>query len=163
MVADRALGLKMKVVGYDPFVDSSLLADGVQLAELDECLAKADFVTIHVPLMESTKKLINAERLALMKPGARLIHAARGGIVDEAALFAALSEGKLAGAALDVFEVEPSSPDNPLFTLTNVIATPHLGASTHEAQDRVAVMIANQIAALLNHGEVIHNVNQLSE
>lgn len=161
IVADRGVGLRMNVVAYDPFVDQSLVPAGVTLTSLEECLASADFITIHVPLMDATKNLINAERLASVKAGARLIHAARGGIVNEAALFAALSEGKLAGAALDVFEVEPSSPDNPLFTLPNVIATPHLGASTHEAQDRVAVMVANQIAALLNHGEVIHNVNQV--
>ncbi len=161
IVADRGLGLRMKVVAYDPFVAQDQAPEGVTMGSLADVLAAADFVTIHVPLNDATRGLINAESLSWTKPGARLIHAARGGIVVEADLLAALQSGHLAGAALDVFEVEPSSPDNPLFALPNVIATPHLGASTHEAQVRVAVMVAHQIVALLRDGQVVHNVNAL--
>ncbi|MCO4760408.1 MAG: hydroxyacid dehydrogenase [Myxococcales bacterium] len=161
IVADRGLGLRMNVVAFDPFVSQADAPAGVTIGELKDVLAQADFVSLHVPLNAHTTGLIDAEKLGWMKAGARLIHAARGGIVVEKDLLGALQSGHLAGAALDVFEVEPSSADNPLFALTNVIATPHLGASTHEAQVRVAVMVANQIVALLRDGEIIHNVNQL--
>jgi len=163
IVADRGLGLRMNVMGYDPFVNQENAPEGVQMGELQEVLGQADYVSIHVPLNDHTRGLFNAERLGWMKPGARLVHAARGGILVEADLLAALTSGHLAGAALDVFEVEPSTPDNPLFGLSNVIATPHLGASTHEAQVRVAVMVAEQIVTLLRDGEVIHNVNELAQ
>ena len=163
IVADRGLGLRMNVVGFDPFVSQADAPEGVTMRELKDALGEADFVSLHLPLNTQTRGLFNAERLGWMKPGARLVHAARGGIVVEADLLSALQSGHLAGAALDVFEQEPTSPDNPLFKLKNVIATPHLGASTHEAQVRVAVMVANQIVVLLRDGDVIHNVNQLAE
>ncbi len=162
IVADRGQGLRMNVIGFDPFVSQDDAPEGVTMCELKDALGEADFVSLHLPLNAHTRGLFDAERLGWMKPGARLVHAARGGIVVEADLLNALQSGHLAGAALDVFEQEPTSPDNPLFKRSDVIATPHLGASTHEAQVRVAVMVANQIVALLRRGEVLHNVNQLA-
>jgi len=159
VVAERAKGLAMNVIASDPYLQEtgagSPLA-GVDLIELDELLARSDFVTLHVPIMESTRNLISRERIALMKPGARLINAARGGLVDEAALADALEEGRLAGAALDVLAEEPPSPEHPLMGRDNVILTPHLGASSHEAQLNVALGIAEQIVEFFRDG-VAHN------
>lgn len=161
VVADRALGLKMNVVAYDPYIAPGSAEDGsgvpgVELVELDALLRTSDFVTLHVPLLDSTKNLISKERIATMKRGARLINAARGGLVDEAAVLAALESGHLAGAAFDVLLEEPPAKDHPLLKREDVIVTPHLGASSHEAQFNVAVDIANQICEFLIDG-VAHN------
>lgn len=162
VVAERALGLKMEVVGHDPYLSAAGAGspvNGVELLELDELLATSDFVTLHVPLLDSTRNLLSEERIALMKPGARLVNAARGGLVDEAALARALDEGRLAGAALDVLAEEPPSADHPLVGRDDVILTPHMGASSHEAQHRVAVDIAKQIADFLLEGVAHNSVN----
>ncbi|MFN0244060.1 MAG: phosphoglycerate dehydrogenase [Planctomycetota bacterium] len=158
VVADRALGLKMNVVAHDPYLGSGASSgiDGVELVELDQLLAESDFVTLHVPLSDGTRNLISKDRIARMKKGARLINAARGGLVDEAALLAALESGHLAGAALDVLAEEPPPKDHPLLAREDVIVTPHLGASSHEAQFNVAVDIAQQICEFLLEG-VAHN------
>ncbi len=158
VVAERALGLRMKVVAHDPFLDANASAPvaGVELVGLDALLARADFVTLHVPLSEATRNLLSRERLFAMKKGARLVNCARGGLVDEAALVEALDCGQLAGAALDVLEEEPPRKDHPLVKREDVIVTPHLGASSHEAQHAVAVDIAEQIATFFLEG-VAHN------
>ena len=160
IVAERALCFKMKVLGYDPFVSPEVAKErGIELVSLDELLSKSDFVTIHTPLTKETYHLLNKERISKMKKGAYLINCARGGIVDENALYEALVSGHLAGAALDVFEKEPVPPDYPLLKLDNVVVTPHLGASTLEAQKVVAVEIANQVVDYLLHGIVRNAVN----
>ncbi len=160
IVADRANGLKMEVLGYDPAMTAERAAElGVRLVELDTLLGEADFVTVHAPLTEATRHLIDEAAFAKMKDGVRLIHAARGGIVDEAALLRALESGKVAGAALDVFEKEPPEPDHPLLRDERVVLTPHLGASTREAQEIVAVQIARQIIAYLTEGWLENAVN----
>jgi D-3-phosphoglycerate dehydrogenase len=159
VVARRAIGLEMNVIAHDPYITASggdSPVDSVELLELDELLTQADFVSLHVPLLDTTRNLLSAEKLALMKPGARLINAARGGLVDEAALAAALDEGRLAGAALDVLAEEPPSDDHPLMGREDVILTPHLGASSHEAQENVASQVANQISTFFIDG-VAHN------
>jgi D-3-phosphoglycerate dehydrogenase len=159
IVADRAQGLKMKVIAFDPFLTPERAVDlGVEKVELDDLLARADFITLHTPLIDATRNIISAEAIAKMKDGVRIINCARGGLIDEAALKGALEAGKVAGAALDVFLEEPAK-DNPLFGLANVICTPHLGASTTEAQENVALQVAEQIAAYLNTGEVINALN----
>lgn len=159
IVAERGLGLKMNVLASDPYLTSTGAGSplpAVELVELETLLAAADFVTLHVPKLDSTRNLLSRERIGLMKPGARLINAARGGVVDEVALLEALDEGRLAGAALDVLADEPPSADHPLLHRDDVIVTPHLGASSAEAQRNVAVDIANQIADFLSEG-VAHN------
>ncbi len=163
IVADRARGLRMKVLGADPFISRDDAASlGVELLELDELLARADFITIHAPLTDQTRGLLSAEQFGKMKPGVMVINAARGGIVDEAALVAALESNKVAGAAFDVFAVEPPPADHPLVNHPRVICTPHLGASTGEAQDKVAVEIASQIVAFAERGEVINPINSVA-
>lgn len=160
LVAERALGLKMKVVAYDPFISREVAQRlGVELASFDEVLARADFLSIHTPLNDETRGLIGAQAFAKMKRGVRLINCARGGIVDEAALEAAIREGVVAGAALDVFAEEPVPPDHPLLKLDQVICTPHLGAATQEAQINVAVAIARQVANFLTRGVIQDAVN----
>ncbi len=160
IVADRARGLGMRVLVADPYLSADALDDpGIELVELDELLPRADFVTLHVPLSDATRNLLSRERLARMKPGARLINAARGGLVDEAALLEALEAGRLAGAALDVLAEEPPGPDHPLLARDDVIVTPHLGASSHEAQVKVAEQIATQVADLLTEGVAQNAVN----
>ena len=152
-VAKRAQGLEMEVIAFDPAVPQERAEQfNVQLVSLEELLARADFVSVHAPLVDATRNLINADRLAMMKPSARLINAARGGIVDEAALFEALSSGRLGGAAFDVFLEEPVG-DSRLLSLPNFIATPHIAASTVEAQASVAFDVAEEVAAVLA-GEV---------
>ncbi|MEL6479528.1 MAG: NAD(P)-dependent oxidoreductase, partial [Pseudomonadota bacterium] len=132
---------------------------GVEKIEaVEDLLARADFVTLHLPKTEKTAGLLNAARIAAMKPGARLINCARGGLVDEAALAAALTSGHLAGAAFDVFETEPAK-ENPLFNLPNVVVTPHLGAATTEAQENVALQVAEQMADYLIHGAISNAIN----
>lgn len=159
-VARRAKGLGMSVIAYDPFTPAEVAERiGVKLTDLNSLLAQSDFVTIHTPLNEQTRHLINAERLALMKDGARLINCARGGIVDEDALVDALRSGKLAGAAVDVFGKEPPPPDHPLLALENCVVTPHLGASTQEAQVNVAVDVAEQVVSVLRGGPARSAVN----
>ncbi len=159
-VAKRALGLEMKVIGYDPFLSSERAAEhGIEVVRaVDDLIGRCDFLTVHTPLTEATKGLINADRLARMRKGARVINCARGGIVDEAALADAIATGHVAGAALDVFEKEPPG-DNRLVALPAVLATPHLGASTDEAQELVAVEAAEIIAGFLLRHEVRHAVN----
>jgi len=160
IVATRGVGLGMRVLVYDPFVsaDTVAQADAVY-ADLPQLLREADFVSIHVPLTKDTRGLIGAEQLALMKRTARLVHCARGGIVDEAALVDALREKRIAGAALDVFVQEPPPADHPLLQLDNVIATPHLGASTVEAQEIVALQVAEDIVRFFQSGTALNPVN----
>lgn len=160
IVADRAQGLKMNVIGVDPVMSSDRAAAlGIELVDLDDLLKRADFITIHAPLTPETKGLINDAAFDTMKDDALIVNAARGGIVDEDALVRAINDGKIAGAALDVFSEEPISPDSPLLGLDNVLCTPHLGASTSEAQERVAVEIAEQAVAYLQNDIVKNAVN----
>ena len=162
IVCERALGLKMKVVAYDPFLSEERAEKlGVQKVELDDLLARADFITLHVPKTEQTNNILNAEAIAKLKPGVRVINCARGGLVDEAALAEALRSGHVAGAAFDVFEVEPAT-DSPLFKLPNVVCTPHLGAATTEAQENVAVQVAEQMSDYLLTGAVTNALNMPS-
>ena len=162
IVCERALGLKMKVVAYDPFLSQERAEKlGVQKVELDDLLARADFITLHVPKTEQTSNILNAEAIAKMKPGVRVINCARGGLVDEVALAEALKSGHVAGAAFDVFEVEPAT-DSPLFNLPNVVCTPHLGAATTEAQENVAVQVAEQMSDYLLTGAVTNALNMPS-
>ncbi len=162
IAADRALGLRMKVVAFDPFLTEERAEElGVEKVELDELFARADFITIHVPKNEHTAGLINKENIAKMKDGVRIVNCARGGIVVEADLKEALDSGKVAGAALDVFEVEPAK-DNILFGNDKVICTPHLGASTTEAQVNVAIQVAEQMADYLVNGGVTNALNMPS-
>ena len=159
IVADRALGLKMKVVAYDPYLSEERAIDlGVEKVELHDLFRRADFITLHTPLTDKTRNIVNAETLKLTKKSVRLINCARGGLVDEAALFEALSSGRVAGAALDVFATEPAT-DSPLFTLPNVVCTPHLGASTREAQENVALQVAEQMTDYLTRGAIANAVN----
>lgn len=158
-VAKRAQGLEMEVIAYDPVVPQERAEQfNVELVALDDLLRRADFVTVHVPLLDGTRNLIDAHRLALMKPTARLINAARGGIVDELALADALRSGRLAAAAADVFDQEPPT-GSPLLELPNFIATPHLAASTAEAQASVAFDVAEEVAAVLAGELPRHTVN----
>src|SRR6185295_628610 len=149
--AERAIGLRMKVIAFDPFLsEERALQLGVDKVELDELFRRADFITLHTPLTEKTKNIIDAAAIAKMKDGARIINCARGGLVDEEALAAAIKSGKVAGAGVDVFVVEPAE-SSPLFGLPNVVCTPHLGAATTEAQENVAIQIAEQMADYLTH------------
>lgn len=162
IVIDRALGLKMKVIGYDPFLSADRAAEmGIEKVELDELYARADFITLHVPKTDKTSGMINAAAITKMKDGVRIMNVARGGLIVEADLLMALNSGKIAGAALDVFEVEPAK-ENPLFNHEKVICTPHLGASTVEAQDNVAIQVAEQIADYLVNGAVTNALNMPS-
>ena len=159
LVAARARGLGMRLLVHDPFVTAEVIAEaGGEPVDLDVLLAGADYVTLHCPVTPRTRGLLDADRLAAMKPGARLINCARGALVDEEALAAVLREGRLAGAALDVFAQEPPG-GSPLLGLENTVFTPHLGASTREAQTAVGVQIAAQVAAFLATGEPVHAVN----
>jgi len=159
IVADRALGLKMKVIAYDPFLSAERALNlGVEKVELDDLLRRADFITLHTPATEKTRGIINAQSLAAMKKGVRLINCARGELIDEAALFEALQSGHVAGAALDVFAEEPAT-QSPLFALHNVVCTPHLGASTSEAQENVALQVAEQMSEYLLRGAISNAVN----
>ena len=162
IVADRALGLRMKVVAYDPFLTPErALEMGVEKVTLDELLARADFITLHTPLTDSTRNILSRENLAKTKKGVRIINCARGGLIDEAALKDALDAGHVAGAALDVFVTEPAS-ESPLFGTPGFISTPHLGASTTEAQVNVAIQIAEQMADFLMTGGVTNALNMPS-
>ncbi len=162
IVASRALGLKMRVVAYDPFLSPERAADlGIEKVDLDQLLARADFITIHTPLNDQTRNLIDAKALAAMKKGVRIVNCARGGIIDEAALADALAAGHVAGAALDVFTEEPAR-ENPLFGFEQTVVTPHLGASTAEAQENVALQVAEQMADYLTTGAVVNALNMPS-
>src|ERR1700730_11130437 len=159
IVADRALGMKMEVIAYDPFPSDERAIDiGVEKVDLEDLLRRADFITLHTPLTDKTRNIINADSLKLTKKGLRLVNCARGGLVDEAALYAALKSGHIAGAALDVFATEPAS-ESPLFALPNVVCTPHLGASTTEAQENVALQIAEQMSDYLIRGAITNALN----
>jgi D-3-phosphoglycerate dehydrogenase len=160
IVAERAAGLKMKVIGFDPFIAAENIARmGVEPGTLDEIFAKSDFITVHVPLTPDTQGLINKAAFAKMKTGVRIINCARGGIVDEQDLAEAIKAGKVAGAALDVYVDEPPGGDHPLVKLEQVITTPHLGASTDEAQLNVAIAVAEQMVDFLTKGIVRYAVN----
>ena len=157
-VTRRALGLQMKVVAYDPFVSAERFRElGIEGAALDEVLARADFVTLHLPLNDDTRHSIDAAAIEKMRDGVRIVNAARGELVDEDALIAALESGKIAGAAIDVFAQEPYN--GPLLAAPNVVVTPHLAASTDEAQDRAGVIVAEQVVAALEGGLVTNAVN----
>ncbi len=162
IVADRAIGLKMKVIAFDPFLSPERALDlGVEKVELDDIFRRSDFITLHTPLTDKTRNIVNAEALAKCKKGVRIINCARGGLVNEDALYEALKSKHVAGAALDVFEVEPATT-HPLFGMENVVATPHLGASTNEAQENVALQVAEQMADFLITGAVTNALNMPS-
>jgi D-3-phosphoglycerate dehydrogenase len=159
IVASRALGLKMRVVAFDPYLsEERALELGVEKVDLDTLLARADFITLHTPLTAQTRNVLSAENLARTKKGVRIINCARGGLVDEVALRAALDIGHVAGAAFDVFVEEPART-NPLFGHPNVVATPHLGASTTEAQENVALQVAEQMSDYLTRGAISNAIN----
>jgi D-3-phosphoglycerate dehydrogenase len=159
IVANRALGLRMKVMAYDPFLSPERAIDlGVEKVELDDLITRADIISLHTPLTDKTRNILDADAIGRMKPGVRIINCARGGLVDEAALKDALDSGHVAGAALDVFTEEPAK-DNALFGHENVVCTPHLGASTTEAQENVALQVAEQISDFLLTGAVTNALN----
>jgi D-3-phosphoglycerate dehydrogenase len=159
IVADRAQGLKMKVIAYDPFLSPERALDiGVEKVELEELFRRADFITLHTPLTDKTRNIIDAKAIGMMKKGVRIINCARGGLVDEVALRAALESGHVAGAAFDVFTTEPAT-ENPLFGHPNVVCTPHLGAATSEAQENVALQVAEQMSDYLLRGAISNAVN----
>ena len=159
IVADRGHGLRMKVIAYDPFLSPERALDlGVEKVELAELFRRADFITLHTPLTDKTKDIIDAKAIAQMKKGVRIINCARGGLVDEQALRAALNSGQVAGAAFDVFVEEPATA-NPLFGHPNVVCTPHLGAATTEAQENVALQVAEQMSDYLISGAISNAIN----
>lgn len=159
VVADRAQGLRMNVVAYDPFLTPERAVTlGVEKLELSDLLARADFISLHTPLTDKTRNILSAEAIGACKPGVRIINCARGGLIDEKALAEALKNGYVAGAALDVFEVEPAK-ESVLFALENVVCTPHLGASTGEAQEKVALQVAEQMADYLLKGAITNAIN----
>lgn len=162
IVCDRALGLKMKVMAYDPYLSPDRARDlGVEKVELEQIFTRSDFITLHTPLTDSTRNVIGTESFKKMKKGVRIINCARGGLVDEAALQLALESGQVAGAALDVFETEPAK-SHPLFGNEKVVCTPHLGASTNEAQENVALQVAEQMADYLLTGAITNALNMAS-
>jgi D-3-phosphoglycerate dehydrogenase len=159
IVADRGIGLKMRVVAYDPFLSPERAMElGVEKVELDDLLRRADFITLHTPLTDKTRNIIDAASLKKTRKGVRIVNCARGGLVDEKAMAEALKSGHVAGAAFDVFDVEPAK-ESPLFGLPNVICTPHLGAATSEAQENVALQVAEQMADYLLKGAISNAVN----
>ena len=162
IVAMRGVGLKMHVIAYDPFLSEGRASElGVEKVELDELFSRADFITLHTPLTEKTRNIINADAIAKMKDGVRIINCARGGLIAEADLIAALKNGKVAGAGIDVFEVEPAT-ESPFFGMENVVCTPHLGAATSEAQENVALQVAEQMSDYLIRGAVSNAINMPS-
>jgi D-3-phosphoglycerate dehydrogenase len=162
IVADRAKGLKMRVIAYDPYLSQERANDlGIEKVELNDLLARADFITLHVPMTPETKNILSADAIAKTKKGVRIINCARGGLIDENALKAAIDNGHVAGAALDVFESEPAK-ENILFGSDRVVATPHLGASTTEAQENVALQVAEQISDYLLTGAITNALNMPS-
>src|SRR5690606_32488390 len=162
IVADRALGLRMKVLAYDPFLSPDRAIEmGVEKVELDDLLARAGFITLHTPLTDQTRNILSRENLAKTKKGVRIVNCARGGLIDEEALKEGLESGHIAGAALDVFASEPAK-EHALFGTPGFVATPHLGASTNEAQVNVALQVAEQIADFLVNGGVTNALNMPS-
>lgn len=162
IVAERAIGLRMKVIAYDPFLSPERAVEiGVEKVELDQLLPRADFITLHTPLTDQTRNILSAENLAKTKKGVRIVNCARGGLIDEVALKELLDSGHVAGAALDVFVTEPAK-EHPLFGTPNFVATPHLGASTKEAQVNVAIQVAEQMADFLVSGGVTNALNMPS-
>jgi D-3-phosphoglycerate dehydrogenase len=162
IVADRAIGLHMRVIAFDPYLTEKRALDlGVEKVELADLLGRADVITLHTPLTDATRNILSKEAIAACKRGVRIVNCARGGLVDEAALADALKSGQVAGAALDVFETEPAT-DSPLFQLENVVCTPHLGAATVEAQENVALQIAEQMSDFLLTGAVSNAINMPS-
>jgi len=162
IVCDRAKGLRMKVIAYDPFLSQDRADQiGVEKVELDDLLSRSDFITLHVPLTDQTRNILSAEAIARLKPGVRIINCARGGLVDEAALAEAIKSGHVAGAGFDVFAEEPAT-NSPLFNLPNVVVTPHLGAATTEAQENVALQVAEQMSDYLLTGAVSNALNMPS-
>jgi D-3-phosphoglycerate dehydrogenase / 2-oxoglutarate reductase len=160
LVVRKAQGLGMQTVAYDPYIASDVAQNlGVEILDLPEVMRRADYLTVHTPSTSETRALIGAEELKLMRRSAFVINCARGGIIDEAALHEALVQGTVAGAALDVFEEEPPPADHPLLQLENVICTPHLGAQTEEAQERVAIGVAEQMLDFFRHGQIKNAVN----
>ena len=163
IVASRAQGLKMKVIAYDPFLtEDRAIEMGIEKVDLYTLLSRADFVSLHTPLTDQTRNILSRERLENAKPGIRIVNCARGGLIDEVALKDLLLSGQVAGAALDVFEKEPPAPDHPLFGTPGFICTPHLGASTTEAQVNVALQVAEQISDFLVNGGVTNALNMPS-
>lgn len=159
IAAERARGLKMKVIAYDPFLSPERAIEiGVEKVELDDLLARADFISMHTPLTDKTRNILDAGALAKAKPGVRIINCARGGLIDEPALKTALESGHVAGAALDVFAEEPAK-ENMLFGMDNVVCTPHLGAATSEAQENVAIQVAEQMSDYLLSGAISNAIN----
>ncbi|MFV2092618.1 MAG: phosphoglycerate dehydrogenase, partial [Hyphomicrobiales bacterium] len=159
IVAERALGLKMKVVAYDPYLSLERAAAlGVEKLELDEMLPRADFISLHTPLTDKTRNILDEKAIASMKPGVRIINCARGGLIDETALVGALESGHVAGAGIDVYSVEPAL-ENQLFSAPNVVCTPHLGAATAEAQEKVALQVAEQMCDYLTTGAIRNAIN----
>ncbi len=162
IVAERAQGLKMRVMAFDPFLGAERAESlGVEKVELDQLLSRADVISLHTPLTDQTRNLLSADAIAKTKKGVRVVNCARGGLVDETALFDAIKDGHVAGAALDVFGEEPAK-NNPLFELEEVVVTPHLGAATTEAQEKVALQVAEQMAAYLVSGAVVNALNMAS-
>ncbi len=162
IVAMRGVGLKMHVIAFDPFLSESRAEElGVEKVDLDAVFARADFITLHTPMTDKTKGIINKAAFAKMKDGVRIINCARGGLVVEADLIEALKSGKVAGAGIDVFETEPAT-ENALFNMANVVCTPHLGASTSEAQENVALQVAEQMSDYLVRGAVSNAINMPS-
>ena len=162
IVAERAIGLRMRVVAYDPYLTEKRAVQlGVEKVELPELLARADVITLHTPLTDATRNILSRDALAACKRGVRIVNCARGGLIDEVALAEALSSGQVAGAALDVFETEPATA-SPLFALENVVCTPHLGAATSEAQENVALQVAEQMSDFLLTGAVANAINMPS-
>ena len=162
IAAERAIGLKMRVIAFDPFLSPERALDlGVEKVELDELFRRSDFITLHTPLTDKTRNIIDADAIAKMKDGVRIVNCARGGLIVEEALVEALKSGKVAGAGIDVFSVEPAR-ENPLFDAPNVVCTPHLGAATMEAQENVAIQVAEQMSDYLLHGAVTNALNMPS-
>jgi len=162
IVVERAIGLGMKVIAYDPYLtEARAMALGAEKVSLADLLSRADVVTLHTPLTDATRNILSAEAMAAMKKGVRIINCARGGLLDETALAAAIRSGRVAGAALDVFATEPPG-ESPLFALDNVVCTPHLGAATEEAQEKVGIQVAEQMSDFLLTGAVVNAVNMPS-
>ncbi len=160
IVAERGQGLRMNVIAHDPYITEKAAAKmGIELVSLEDLFARSDFITVHVPKTDDTQNMLNTEAFKKMKPGVLIVNCARGGIVNEADMAEALEKGLVAGAAFDVFGHEPVEEENPLLSLPNVILTPHLGASTGEAQENVAIAVANQIADYLVNGTITNAVN----
>jgi D-3-phosphoglycerate dehydrogenase len=160
IVASRAQGFKMRCIAFDPYISQEKVEElGVELVSLDDLWKRADFISVHSPLTPQTKHMISTEQFKKMKKGVRIINCARGGIIDEAALAEAIKSGQVAGAALDVFENEPPDENNPLIALPEVICTPHLGASTGEAQENVAIAVARQMVSFFEYGLIENAVN----